>query len=96
MKKQTSIAGKQYQKLENAYELDKIIEKEKPTVKKYNRSNIIYESKDNFYGYYNIKNFNSLFLESKYQILASSYNKLNKFNSLKPRKGCRKEESDCI
>ena len=87
MKKQTDIAEKQYKRLDKTYELDKIIKKEKPTVKKYNRSNLIYDSKYSFYEYYNIKNFNSLSHESKYPFLASCYNELNKSNSLKPQKG---------
>ena len=41
---------------------------------------------------YNIKNFNSLSVESKYPILVLFYEKLNKFNSLKPRKCCTKEK----
>ena len=34
-----------YQRLDNPFEFDKTIKKEKPTLKKYNRSNLIYESK---------------------------------------------------
>ena len=40
LKAQTDIAKKQYQKLDNTYEFDKIIEKEKPTLKKYDRLNL--------------------------------------------------------
>ena len=36
-KSQTDIAKRQYQKLDNTFEFDKIIKKEKPTLKKYNR-----------------------------------------------------------
>ena len=36
-KLQTDIAKRQYQKLDNTFEFDKIIKKEKPTLKKYNR-----------------------------------------------------------
>ena len=39
-----------------------------------------------------MKNFNSLFVESKYPILASFYNDLNKLNSLQPRTERSKEE----
>ena len=54
LKKQTSVAEKQYKKLGNTFELDKITKKEKPPLKKYNRSNLIYGSKYSFYPYYNI------------------------------------------
>ena len=46
MKKQTDIAKTEYQKLYNTYELDKITEKEKSTIKKYNRSNLIYKKEE--------------------------------------------------
>ena len=49
---QTDIAKKQYQKLDHKYESEKVIKKEKPMVKKYNRSNIIYDTKYSFYPYY--------------------------------------------
>ena len=35
LKAQTDIAKKQYQKLNDTYEFDKIIKKEKPTLKNY-------------------------------------------------------------
>ena len=80
-------ANKQYQKLDNTYKSDKIIEKEKPTLKKYNRSNLIYDRKYSFYPYCNIKNFNSLSLLSIYPVLFLFYSELNRFNSLNQRKG---------
>ena len=51
LKAQTDIAKKQYQKLDNTLESDKTIKKEKPMLKKYNRSNLIYEYKYSFYSY---------------------------------------------
>ena len=57
LKAQTNIAKKQYHKLDNTYEFDEIIKKEKPTLKKYNRSNLIWDSKYIFYPYYNIIDF---------------------------------------
>ena len=51
LKAQTDIAKKQYQKLGNNYEFDKIIKKEKPTFKKHNRSNLTYSNKYSFYEY---------------------------------------------
>ena len=80
MKKQTSIAGKQYKGLDNTYELGKIIKKEKTTVKTYNRSNLIYNSEYRFYEYCNLKNFNSLSRKSKHLISDLFYNQLNKFS----------------
>ena len=47
--RQSNIAKKQYQKLENTYKYDKLITKQKPTLKKYNISNLIYGSKYSFY-----------------------------------------------
>ena len=92
MKKQTDIAQKQYNILDNTNKFDRIIKKEKPTVKKYNRSNLIYDNKHSFYEYYDIKKFNSHSLESNLPILASFDNDLNKYNTLKPQKGCTKEK----
>ena len=90
LKAQTNIAKKQYQTLDDTYEFDKIIKKEKPTFKKYNRSNLIYNSKYSFYENYNI-NFNSLSLISKYKILFSFYNELDNFYSLKSQEESTKE-----
>ena len=92
LKAQIDIARKQYQNLDNTYEYDKIIKKEKPTLKKYNRSNLIYDSKYKFYPYYNIKNFGSLSRVSKYPILFLFYSKLNKSNNMNPRKGPTKDK----
>ena len=61
LKGQTDIAKKQYQKLDDTYEFDKVIKKEKTIFKKINISNLIYNSKCSFYEYYNI-NFNRLSL----------------------------------
>ena len=75
LKTQTGTTKKEYQKLDNTYEFDKIVKKEKPTFKKYNRWNLIYSSKYIFYEYYNI-NFKSLSLTSKYNVLIND----NEFN----------------
>ena len=88
LKAQTDITKRQYQKLYNTYEPEKIITKENPTLSKYNRPNLIYDCKYSFYPYYNIKNFNSIFLTSKYPF----YWELIKFNSLNPQKERTKEE----
>ena len=58
------------------YEFDGTINRDdkNPILKNYNRSNLIYNSKYSSHEYHNIKNFNSLSVESKYPILASFYN----------------------
>ena len=91
LKAQTDILKKQYKKIDNTYESEKIIKKEKPTLEKYNRSNLIYESKYSFY-LNNIKKFNSLSLTSKYPILFSFHSELNQFNSLDSQKGRTKKD----
>ena len=50
LKAQTDIANKQHQKLDDTYKFNKTIKKEKPTFKKYNRSNLIY-SRISFYSH---------------------------------------------
>ena len=50
---------------------------------KYNRSNLIDDSKYSFYPYYNIKNVNSLSLTSKYSILFSFSSESKWFVGLK-------------
>ena len=51
LKAQTDFAKKQYQKLHNTFKFNKIIEKEKLTLRKYNKSNLIYDSKCSPYPY---------------------------------------------
>ena len=81
---------KQYQKLDDTDEFVRIKQRNKKkntTIKKYNRSNLIYNSKHRFYEFYNNKLFNSSSsLESKYLSLLSFYTDLNKFNNLNPQK----------
>ena len=87
LKAQTDIAKKQYQKLDDTYEFDKIIKKEKPILKKYSKSDLTYNSNYSFYKYYcDIKKLDSLCLKSKHSFLAECLNDLNKFNKLKPQK----------
>ena len=68
LKAQTDIAKKQYQKFDDTYEFDKITKKGKPEIKKYNRSNLIYDRKYSFYPYYDIKNLNDMSPVSRYSI----------------------------
>ena len=55
LKAETDIEKKQYKRLDNTYEFDKIIKIEKPTFKKYNRQTLIYNSRYKFYPYHNNK-----------------------------------------
>ena len=57
LKLQTDITNKQCQKLDNTYEFDKKNKKGKATLKKYNRSNPVYDSKYSFYSCYQINEF---------------------------------------
>ena len=87
---------KRYQILDDTFEFDKTIKKEKPTHKRSNhnrsnRSNVIYDSKYSFYPYYKIENFNNFFVVPKYPTLFS-FSKFNKFNNINPRKGCTKDK----
>ena len=85
LKAQTDIANKQHQKLGHTYKFDKIIKKEKPTFKKYNNSNLIY-NRISFYSYSNNKEFDSLSQKSKYSYLLSFYDDFQKFIKMKPIK----------
>ena len=82
LKAETDNAKKLYQKFDT-YEFDRIIKKEKTMFEKYNRSNLIDDSKYSFYPYYNIKNVNSLSLTSKYLILFSFSSESRWFVGLK-------------
>ena len=52
LKSQMDIAKKHYQKLDDTFKFDKVIKKEKPTLKNFNKSDLLYNSKYNFYNYY--------------------------------------------
>ena len=80
---------KKYQEFDKVYEFDKKEDVErinnddkKPTLKKYNKSDLIYNSK-RFYKYYDIKEFDKLSLESKDSFLVKFFNDLDKFSKLK-------------
>ena len=55
LKKQTNIEEKHCKRLDNTYELEKIIKKEKIRVKKQNGSNLIYSIKYSYSEYYKLK-----------------------------------------
>ena len=79
LKGQTDITKKQYQRLDNTYEFDRIIIIiiKKTAIRIYNRSNLICNSKYSFYEYYDI-DFNTLSLTSKYRFSTSFYEELKK------------------
>ena len=79
-----TIAKKQYQKLNDTYECDKIIKKEeKPTVSTGFKDVIVLKIL-------------IVSLTSKYSILLSFYSNLNKFNNVNPQQESTKEKSDCV
>ena len=72
LKAQPDIAKKQYQKLDDTYEFDKIIKKEYPELKNYSKSNLIYNANHSFYKYVHDRGkFNNLSFKSKYSFLAN-------------------------
>ena len=90
------MGKKRYQRLDDTFEFDKTIKKEKLTHKRSNyngsnRSNLIYDSKYSFYPYYKIENFNIFSVVSKYPILFF-FSGFNKFNNINPQKGCTKDK----
>ena len=86
LKTQTDIADKLYQGLDKIYQFNETLKK-KPTLKKRNKSALIYNNKYSFYKYYrDSKKIENLSLESKYSFLAKHYNDLDKFSKLKLQK----------
>ena len=82
LKNQTIIAEKQYQKFEGVEELTTKNNKE-PTIKKYNRSNLIYNEKFTFYECNDINKFHKLSFESKLSRLNEFSNHLEKLRNPK-------------
>ena len=84
LKTQTDIARKQYQWLNKIFKPN---EKEEPTLKKYNKSNLIYNTKYSFYKYHpDGKKFDKLSFKSKYSFPIDFFNDLNEFNNLNTQK----------
>ena len=70
LKAETDKDKKQYQKLDDTFEFDKIIEKEKPTIENYRKikysKSLIYNNNYSFYKYYcDNKKSDNLSLKSK-------------------------------
>ena len=75
---QADMAKKQYQKLDDTYELDKVIKKEKPTLQNYSKSDPTYDISYSFFKYYrDTKNSDNLSLKSKYSFLVKPFSDLN-------------------
>lgn len=68
LKKQTYLTKKQYHGLEKVHEFDRIISKDdqKPTSKKYNKSDVIYKTSHSFYKYQDTKKIDGLSFKSNY------------------------------
>ena len=98
LKVQTDIAKKQYKKLDDTFEFDKIIKKEKPTLENYSKSNLIRSSKHSFYKYYHdSKKIDKLSLKSKYSFLLEFSKHLNKFKKVKIQKRrTEKKKNRCV
>ena len=96
LKPQTDIAKKQYPKLADTFEFDKIIKQEKPTTENYIKSNLIYDSKGSFYKYYrDSKKFDSFSLKSSNLCLLEFFKDLNKFKRIKTLKQ-NTEKNKCV
>ena len=96
LKPQTDIAKKQYPKLADTFEFDKIIKQEKPTTENYIKSNLIYNSKRSFYKYYrDSKKFDSFSLKSSNSCLLEFFKDLNKFKRIKTLKQ-NTEKNKCV
>ena len=93
LKKQTNVAEKQYQKLDNIFEFDKIIKKEN-----YSKSNLIYVANHSFSKYYcDRKNFDNLSFKSKHSFLNDFLDDLDKLNNLNLKKRKHKREKNkCV
>ena len=98
LKKQTCIPEKKYQRLDKASEFDKKGDKtinkdgKKSTLQKYNKSDLICDSKHSFYKYHYINKCNNCSFESKYKDLISFYQDLNELSKGKSTNEHTKEE----
>ena len=82
LKAQSDIAKKRYWGLNKFFKSDK---KEEPvTIKKYNKSDLIYKSKYSFCKYHrDSERFDNHYFKLKYYFLEEFFKDLNKFNTLK-------------
>ena len=88
MKKQTSVAEKQYQGLNNLFKYDEkeepvTIQEEKPAITY--ESKLMYDSNYSFSDFCNIKKYYALSFMWKYNKLLSFYHRLNGFRNIVPQ-----------
>ena len=88
LKKQTSVAEKQYHGLNKIFKPDEkeetiTIKKKTPEIPE--ESNLIYGSKYNFSEYRNYKKYSGLSFMKKYDKLFSFYHRLNDFRNFAPQ-----------
>ena len=91
MKKQTSIVEKQCQSFhdDDAVKKQTIKNDKEPTIKKYNRSNKIYNRDFTFSEFNDINKFHSFSFESKFSRLNKFCNRLKNCITIKPKKKFR-------
>ena len=94
LEKQTDIAKKHYQKLDKVYEFDEAINKNdrNSIIRKYKKSDLIYNAHHSFCKYHYFKKIDNLSLESNCSFLATLFNDLDKFRKLKTQKEETKEQ----
>ena len=93
---QTDISNKQYQALDKIHELDETIN-EKPSLKNYSKSYLIYDSNYKFYKcYHDIKKFDNFSLKSKHLFQVNFSGDLDKFSKLKTQKEKTEKKNKCV
>ena len=94
LKAQTDIAKKQYQGLNKFFTSD---EKKEPTLKKYNKSDLIYNNKYSFYNNYrDSKKFDKLSFKRRRSLLNNFSKELDKSNEFKTQKEKPKRNTRCV
>ena len=98
LKKQTDLTKKQYHGFEKVYEFDGIISKDdqKPTSKKYNKSDVIYKTNQSFCKYQDTKKIEGLSFKSNYYFPTNFSNDLERFSKLEPQKEKTKEKKSNV
>ena len=91
LKSETDIAKNQYQKLDNTFGFDKMFKKEKPTLEKYTKSNLLYGTNHSFCRYYYDKKKINLSFKSMRSFLSEFFDDLDKLNNLNPLKEVTKK-----
>ena len=84
--------------MEKVHEFDGIISKDdqKPTSKKYDKSDVIYKTNHSFYKYQDTKKIEGLSFKSKYYFPTNFSNDLERFSKLEPQKEKTKEKKSNV